>query len=64
MIVRDFEVYSPRRDDYVVIEAIIDTGASVCVVAQHVAEELGIVVRFSRAKNALALLHRILLLNE
>lgn len=45
MIVRDVEVYSPRRDDYVVIEAIIDTGASVCVLAQHLAEELGVAVR-------------------
>lgn len=45
MIVRDVEVYSPRRDDYVMIEAIIDTGASVCVLAQHVAEELGIAVK-------------------
>ena len=45
MIVQDVEVYSPRRDDYVVVEAIIDTGASVCVLAQHVAEELGIAVK-------------------
>lgn len=42
MIIRDLEIYSPSQAAYVWVEAIIDTGASVCVVPAHVAKALGL----------------------
>lgn len=44
MIVWDVEVYSPTKEGYVFIEAIVDTGASLCVIPEHIAQELGIVL--------------------
>jgi hypothetical protein len=42
VIIRDLEVYSPSRAAYVWVEAIIDTGASVCVVPAHIASALSL----------------------
>jgi len=42
MIVSEVEIYAPAVKDYISIEAIVDTGASLCVIPKHIAEELGI----------------------
>ena len=49
MIVRDVEVYSPRRECHVYVEAIIDTDASMCVIPWHISEELGIPTETERS---------------
>ncbi len=44
MIVSEVEIYAPVIKDYIPIEAIVDTGASLCVIPRHIVEELGIKV--------------------
>ena len=44
MILIRVELYSPLREDYVPQEAIIDTGANICAIAEHVAERFGLAI--------------------
>lgn len=42
MISVSIEMFSPSRDRYLRLEAIIDTGANVCAIAEHIAEKFGL----------------------
>lgn len=47
MILIDIEVYNHSKKRYEVFEAIVDTGATFCALAKHVADETGIPLRES-----------------
>lgn len=42
MILVDVEVYNHIKKRYELLEAIIDTGATFCAVAKHIADETGL----------------------
>ena len=42
MILVDVEVYNRIKKRYELLEAIIDTGATLCAVAKHIADETGL----------------------
>lgn len=41
MILIDIEVYNNIKKLYETFEALVDTGATFCAVAKHIAEEMG-----------------------
>lgn len=41
MITVEIEIYSPVHKEYHIFEAIVDTGASFCVIPKHVADRIG-----------------------
>ena len=43
MILMDVEVYNNIRRLYEVFEALVDTGATFCVIAEHITEKMGYV---------------------
>ena len=42
MILIDIEIYDTQRKDFVAFEAIVDTGATYCVIEKSIAEELNL----------------------
>ena len=44
MILIQVALYSPLRENYIPQEAIIDTGANICAIAEHVAERFGLAI--------------------
>lgn len=42
MIVTEVEIYNSVKKKFVLAEALIDTGASVCAIAKHVGQQLGL----------------------
>ena len=41
MILIDIEVYNNIEKQYETFEAIVDTGATFCVIAEHIAQKMG-----------------------
>ena len=44
MILIQVALYSPLRENYIPQEAIIDTGANICAIAEHVTERFGLAI--------------------
>lgn len=47
MILIDVEIYNYLKKRYELFEAIVDTGATFCALAKHVADEMGLPIRES-----------------
>jgi len=50
MILIDVEVYNNVKKLYELFEAIVDTGATFCVMAEHIARKMGVVPREKEGK--------------